>query len=54
MADESGGPRRFEPWPWGIAGLLAAMIGVCLIFLGIAIRNPDPVVSTPPAAEASR
>jgi len=44
-AERESRPRRFEPWPWLVAGFLASMIGVSLTFLAIAIQNPDPVVS---------
>ena len=37
-------PRAREPWPWLLAGLLGAMIGISLTFLAIAIRHPDPKV----------
>jgi hypothetical protein len=37
-------PRRFEPWPWALAALLAAMIGGCVAFWWIATTHPDPLV----------
>ncbi|MDX1650050.1 MAG: FixH family protein, partial [Myxococcota bacterium] len=36
--------RRVEPWPWILAGLLAAMMAGSLGFLSIATRHPDPLV----------
>jgi nitrogen fixation protein FixH len=36
--------RRVEPWPVALAAGLAAMIGVCLAFLWVAVRHPDPLV----------
>jgi hypothetical protein len=39
-------PRRIEPWPFVIAGLLAAMIGVSMGFLRIALDHPDRPVAT--------
>jgi hypothetical protein len=60
-ADRESTPRRFEPWPWLVTGLLVSMIGASLTFLAIAIQNPDPVVSgsisappEPDAPESSR
>lgn len=38
------GPRRFEPWPWLLAGLLAAMIGSSLCLFAIASSHPDGLV----------
>jgi nitrogen fixation protein FixH len=38
--------RRFEPWPFAVAGLLAAMIAGSLAFAVVASRNPDPPVVT--------
>jgi hypothetical protein len=43
----SGGPpapRRFEPWPWVLSGMLGAMIATSLGFLAIALTHPDPEV----------
>jgi hypothetical protein len=39
---------RIEPWPFFIAALLAAMIGVSIGFLRIALDHPDA-----PAVEAA-
>jgi hypothetical protein len=53
-ADE---PRRFEPWPFLIAALLAAMIGVSVGFLRVALDHPDVDVSAsapPPGHEPTR
>lgn len=36
--------RRWEPWPFAIAGALLAMAGVLACFLGVAISHPDPVL----------
>ncbi len=36
--------RRIEPWPLAVGGLLAMMIGACLLFWNIAATNPDPEV----------
>ncbi len=36
--------RRFEPWPWAIAGALVFMIGTSLVFLRISIAHPDALV----------
>lgn len=33
-----------EPWPWIVAGMLAAMIATSCLFLATAIRHPDPPV----------
>ncbi|MGH0031625.1 MAG: hypothetical protein ACQGVC_17665 [Myxococcota bacterium] len=41
MTDE---PRRFEPWPWILAGLLVFMIGTSLAFYHVAATHPDPVI----------
>ena len=35
---------RAEPWPWIVAGTLAATIAVSLGFAYTAISNPDPLV----------
>lgn len=40
--------RRAEPWPFLVAGLLAAMIGTSMGFYRIATRFPDPVVTGDP------
>jgi nitrogen fixation protein FixH len=40
--------RFAEPWPFVVAGLLAAMIGTSMGFYRIAQRFPDPVVSGDP------
>lgn len=39
-----GRQRRFEPWPWVLAGLLCAMIAGSLSFYAIAATHPDAVV----------
>ena len=64
--DGSPPPRRFEPWPWILIGMLGAMIATSLGFLAIASTHPDPEVervqlrstsATPPepaTAEAER
>jgi len=39
-----GRPRRVEPWPWIVVGLLAAMMSGSVAFYRIAAVNPDPVV----------
>lgn len=36
--------RRFEPWPWLLTGLLAAMIASSLCLLSIASAHPDGLV----------
>lgn len=36
--------RRFEPWPWALAGLLLAMIAGSLAFYAVARAHPDPLV----------
>lgn len=36
------GARRFEPWPFALAGALALMIAVCLAFAFVATTRPDP------------
>jgi hypothetical protein len=36
---------RLEPWPFVIAALLAAMIGVSVGFLRISLDHPDPGVT---------
>jgi hypothetical protein len=41
---DTEGPRRFEPWPWAVALLLAAMIGGSLGFYWVAATHPDPPV----------
>lgn len=38
------GPRRFEPWPWLLIGLLSAMIGSSLSLFAIASANRDGLV----------
>lgn len=38
--------RRFEPWPFVLAALLAGMIGISVGFLRIALDHPDAPVST--------
>lgn len=39
--------RRIEPWPFYLAALLAAMIGISVGFLRIALDHPDaPVGAT--------
>jgi len=45
---------RIEPWPFVIAALLAAMIGISVGFLRIALDHPDHDVSTPVAAHATQ
>lgn len=40
---------RIEPWPFLLAALLAAMIGVSLGFLRIALDHPDATVAAPAA-----
>jgi hypothetical protein len=37
--------KRFEPWPFALAGALLLMIGVSLAFLFIATTHPDPVLT---------
>jgi nitrogen fixation protein FixH len=36
--------RGAGPWPWIVAGLLAAMVTSSLLFLRIAVANPDALV----------
>jgi hypothetical protein len=44
-APEAGGTaRRFEPWPWLVVLLLAAMITSSLGFYWVAATHPDPPV----------
>lgn len=38
--------RRFEPWPFVLAAMLAGMIGVSIGFLRISLDHPDAPVST--------
>ena len=44
MAETNEAPRRFEPWPWALAGMLALMIASSLSLWAIATANPDGVV----------
>lgn len=45
MPDSPRQRARIEPWPFVIAALLAAMIGVSVGFLRISLDHPDaPVV----------
>jgi hypothetical protein len=44
MDASSASRRRFEPWPWILAGMLGAMIATSLGFLAIASTHPDPEV----------
>lgn len=37
--------RRFEPWPWMIAALLAAMIGSSLLLWSVASAHRDGLVA---------
>lgn len=41
MSDER---RGTGPWPWIVVGLLAAMVTGSLLFLRIAVANPDALV----------
>ena len=34
-------PRRWEPWPLGLAAALLATIGICIGFWWIAATYPD-------------
>jgi hypothetical protein len=43
-----GKTRRFEPWPFLLAGLLVGMMGISVGFYVIASQHPDPVVSSAP------
>lgn len=45
MPDSSPKRPRIEPWPFFIAALLAAMIGVSVGFLRISLDHPDPPVT---------
>lgn len=51
---ETNEPRRFEPWPWILAALLAFMIGVSISFYEIARAHPDPVLDTTPRPGVER
>lgn len=44
MDEPNPKPRRFEPWPWILVGLLGLMISGSLTFFAIASANPDPLV----------
>ena len=48
-----GAERRFEPWPWIVALLLAAMVVGSLTFGWIAASHPDPRVVEHPLAAAA-
>ncbi len=53
-------PRRFEPWPFALAGALLLMIGISLVFLWLSLAHPDAVLvhdafaEEPAVAEALR
>jgi len=40
----SEAPKGPGPWPWIVIGLLAAMVTSSLLFLRIAVANPDALV----------
>lgn len=44
---------RIEPWPFVIAALLAAMIGISVGFLRISLDHPDAPVHEVAAPERS-
>ena len=48
------GRVRIEPWPFVIAALLAAMIGLSVGFLRIALDHPDRDVSAPVPIHATQ
>lgn len=43
MSEAPNGPG---PWPWIVVGLLAAMVTSSLLFLRVAVTNPDALVVT--------
>jgi hypothetical protein len=46
--------RRFEPWPWILASMLAFMIGASVTFYHVAASHPDPVLDTSPRPGVER
>ena len=53
-APDTRDPRRIEPWPWILAGLLAFMIASSIGFYLIAASHPDPVIDRTPQPGVTR